>query len=76
MPEQIHRQASTSPVRTGVAAGGMGPTPSPASPSSSNASVRKKAVSVCLTVFFWRFVSFCRLLTSSFAAAEAEWTKA
>ncbi|KAF7837274.1 protein TIME FOR COFFEE isoform X2 [Senna tora] len=42
MGEQIHRQTSTSPVRTGVAAIGMGLSPSPASPSSSNASVRKK----------------------------------
>ncbi|KAF7837258.1 protein TIME FOR COFFEE isoform X2 [Senna tora] len=42
MGEQFHRQASTSPVRTSVAAMGLGPSLSPASPSSSNASVRKK----------------------------------
>ncbi|KAL5785510.1 hypothetical protein ACOSQ2_007902 [Xanthoceras sorbifolium] len=38
--EQIHRQASTSPVRPSVTA--VLATPAPASPSSSNASVRKK----------------------------------
>ncbi|KAI4317795.1 hypothetical protein L6164_025636 [Bauhinia variegata] len=40
--EPIHRQASTSPVRTSASAMGMGASQSPASPSSSNASVRKK----------------------------------
>ncbi|XP_039010774.1 protein TIME FOR COFFEE-like isoform X2 [Hibiscus syriacus] len=40
--EHIHRQASTSPVRTGVAGMLASPSPAPASPSSSNASVRKK----------------------------------
>ncbi|XWS08992.1 hypothetical protein CRYUN_Cryun40dG0047700 [Craigia yunnanensis] len=40
--EQIHRQASTSPVRTGVAGMLTSPSPAPASPSSSNASMRKK----------------------------------
>ncbi|KAK4260881.1 hypothetical protein QN277_003943 [Acacia crassicarpa] len=36
--EQFHRQASTSPVRTSAVAMVIGPSPSPASPSSSNAS--------------------------------------
>ncbi|GMI69951.1 TIME FOR COFFEE [Hibiscus trionum] len=40
--EHIHRQASTSPVSTGVAGMLTSPSPAPASPSSSNASVRKK----------------------------------
>ncbi|XP_039033988.1 protein TIME FOR COFFEE-like isoform X2 [Hibiscus syriacus] len=40
--EHIHRQASTSPVRTGLAGMLTSPSPAPASPSSSNASVRKK----------------------------------
>ncbi|XP_022721738.1 protein TIME FOR COFFEE-like isoform X3 [Durio zibethinus] len=40
--EQIHRQASTSPVRTGVAGMLTSPSPAPTSPSSSNASMRKK----------------------------------
>ncbi|GLT78490.1 hypothetical protein SLA2020_500230 [Shorea laevis] len=40
--EQIHRQASTSPVRPVVAGILASPPPAPASPSSSNASVRKK----------------------------------
>ncbi|XP_039066871.1 protein TIME FOR COFFEE-like isoform X2 [Hibiscus syriacus] len=40
--EHIHRQASTSPVRTGVAAMLTSPSLAPASPSSSNVSARKK----------------------------------
>ncbi|PPR92419.1 hypothetical protein GOBAR_AA28258 [Gossypium barbadense] len=40
--EQIHRQASTSPVRTGVTGALTSPSPAPASPSSSSASMRKK----------------------------------
>ncbi|TYI06119.1 hypothetical protein ES332_A10G135600v1 [Gossypium tomentosum] len=40
--DQIHRQASTSPVRTGVAGMITSPSPAPASPSSSNATMRKK----------------------------------
>ncbi|KAE8726432.1 protein TIME FOR COFFEE-like isoform X3 [Hibiscus syriacus] len=40
--EHIHRQASTSPVRTGVAGMLTSPSPVSASPSSSNASARKK----------------------------------
>ncbi|PPD98989.1 hypothetical protein GOBAR_DD03988 [Gossypium barbadense] len=40
--EQIHRQASISPVRTGVAGMITLPSPAPASPSSSNATMRKK----------------------------------
>ncbi|PPR96129.1 hypothetical protein GOBAR_AA24540 [Gossypium barbadense] len=40
--DQIHRQASTSPVRTGVAGMITLPSPAPASPSSSNATMRKK----------------------------------
>ncbi|KAE8665593.1 vacuole membrane protein 1-like [Hibiscus syriacus] len=40
--EHIHRQASTSPVRTGVAGMLTSPSPAPASPSSSNVSARKK----------------------------------
>ncbi|MFQ6632466.1 hypothetical protein Gotur_009695 [Gossypium turneri] len=40
--EQIHCQASTSPVRTGVTGALTSPSPAPASPSSSSASMRKK----------------------------------
>ncbi|GLT76824.1 hypothetical protein SLA2020_484600 [Shorea laevis] len=40
--EQVHRQASTSPVRPGGPGILASPPPAPASPSSSNASVRKK----------------------------------
>lgn len=43
--EQILRQASTSPVRPGLVSMTTAPSPAPASPSSSNASVRKKMVS-------------------------------
>lgn len=46
--EQIHRQASSSPVRTSVAT--VLTTPAPASPSS-NFSVRKKMVSYFLCSF-------------------------
>lgn len=43
--DSIHRQASTSPVRPSMAAVLATPAPPPASPSSSNLSVRKKLVS-------------------------------
>ncbi|MFQ6627613.1 hypothetical protein Gotur_005390 [Gossypium turneri] len=55
--EQIHRQASTSPVRTGVAGMITLPSPAPASPSSSNATMRKKMVSF-LNFLFLVFGSF------------------
>jgi hypothetical protein len=48
--EQIHRQASTSPVRPGLVSMAS---PAPASPSSSNASVRKKMVSPVFQSFIF-----------------------
>lgn len=51
--EQIHHQASTSPARTGVAGMLSTQSPVPASPpSSSNASMRKKMVSLPIIIFY------------------------
>lgn len=63
--EQIHRQASTSPVRSGgpsVAAmlASASASPAPVSPSSSNASVKKKLVSPLnfFRLFIWPLMDF------------------
>lgn len=57
--EQIHRQASTSPVRHTGLVSMAAASPAPASPSSSNASVRKKMVSPELLTSNLFFDSLC-----------------
>lgn len=57
--EQINRQASTSPVRSGLISMAAAASPPPASPSSSNASGRKKMVSPGFAIF--NFNSVCSI---------------